>query len=121
MGRLRRRATIAQKGIAQILETASEYGFQGEESQLARDAQGLARALQRPERPKSNEKLRNGARSTVAAHPRYRRTGEAFAIMWASTLGGRVLIAVLAAPDLGPREGWRTPPTTVQDYSGGFE
>jgi hypothetical protein len=82
MGRLRRRATIAQKGIAQILETASEYGFQGEESQLARDAQGLARALQRPERPKSNEKLRNGARSTVAAHPRYRRTGEALAIMW---------------------------------------
>ena len=31
MGRLRRRATIARKGIAQILETAAEYGFQGEE------------------------------------------------------------------------------------------
>ena len=31
MGRLRRRATIARNGIAQILETAAEYGFQGEE------------------------------------------------------------------------------------------
>ena len=29
MGRLRRRATIARKGIAQILETAAEYGFAG--------------------------------------------------------------------------------------------
>ena len=29
MGRLRRRATIARKGIAQILETAPEYGFRG--------------------------------------------------------------------------------------------
>ena len=52
MGRLRRRATIARKGIAQILETAAEYGFQGEEwSQLARDTQGLAMALKRPEKP----------------------------------------------------------------------
>ena len=52
MGRLRRRATIARKGIAQILETAAEYGFQGEEwSQLARDTQGLAVALKRPESP----------------------------------------------------------------------
>ena len=52
MGRLRRRATIARKGIAQILETAAEYGFQGEEwPQLARDTQGLARALKRPESP----------------------------------------------------------------------
>ena len=31
MGRLRRRATIARKGIAQILETAAEHGFHGEE------------------------------------------------------------------------------------------
>ncbi len=52
MGRLRRRATIARKGIAQILETAAEYGFQGEEwSQLARDTQGLAMAVKRPEKP----------------------------------------------------------------------
>jgi Replication protein C C-terminal region len=41
--KLRRRATIARNGIAQILETATEYGFQGEEwSQLAHDTQGLA-------------------------------------------------------------------------------
>ena len=54
MGRLRRRATIARNGIAQILETAAEYGFQGEEwSQLARDTQGLARALRRLERPET--------------------------------------------------------------------
>ena len=31
MGRLRRRATIARNGITQILETAAEYGFEGEE------------------------------------------------------------------------------------------
>ena len=31
MGRLRRRATIARKAIIQILETAAEYGFAGEE------------------------------------------------------------------------------------------
>src|ERR1700677_4330309 len=31
MGRLRRRATIARNGIAQILETVAEYGFTGEE------------------------------------------------------------------------------------------
>ena len=61
MGRLRRRATIARNGIAQILETAAEYGFQGEEwSQLARDTQGLARALRRPERP---EKMALGVES----------------------------------------------------------
>jgi replication initiation protein RepC len=53
-GRLRRRATIARNGIAQILETAAEYGFQGEEwSQLAHDTQGLARALRRPESPET--------------------------------------------------------------------
>ena len=34
MGRLRRRATIARKGIIQILETAAEYGFEGEEWQM---------------------------------------------------------------------------------------
>ena len=46
MGRLRRRTTIARKGIVQVLETAAEYGFAGEEWQvLARDAQALTRAL----------------------------------------------------------------------------
>ena len=52
MGRLRRRATIARNGITQILETATEYGFQGEEwASLARDSRHLAKALRKVERP----------------------------------------------------------------------
>ena len=52
MGRLRRRATIARNGIAQILETAAEYGFQGEEwTRLARDTRDLVQALRKVERP----------------------------------------------------------------------
>ena len=52
MGRLRRRATIARNGITQILETAAEYGFQGEDwAGLARDTRNLATALRRVERP----------------------------------------------------------------------
>ncbi|HTV87576.1 MAG TPA: plasmid replication protein RepC [Stellaceae bacterium] len=51
MGRLRRRATIAKKAIVQILETASEYGFAGEEwPALARDMAALGRALRAVER-----------------------------------------------------------------------
>src|SRR4051794_27211741 len=46
MGRLRRRATIARKAIIQILDTAAEYGFEGEEWQiLAQDMTALTRAL----------------------------------------------------------------------------
>jgi replication initiation protein RepC len=46
MGRLRRRATIARKGIIQILETAREYGHEGEEwHTLSRETEALARAL----------------------------------------------------------------------------
>ena len=52
MGRLRRRATIARKGITQILETAGEYGAQGEDwVSLARETRILANALKRVERP----------------------------------------------------------------------
>ena len=52
MGRLRRRATIARKGIAQILETVGEYGLQGEDwAGLARDIRTLATALKRVEWP----------------------------------------------------------------------
>jgi replication initiation protein RepC len=52
MGRLRRRATIARKAIAQILETADEYGFDGEEWQiLRRETADLGRALRGIERP----------------------------------------------------------------------
>jgi replication initiation protein RepC len=52
MRRLRRRATIARNGIAQILETAAEYGFQGEEwTRLGHDTRAIARALKTIERP----------------------------------------------------------------------
>jgi replication initiation protein RepC len=51
MGRLRRRATIARKAIAQILETAAEYAFDGEEWQiLAHETQAITRALKAVER-----------------------------------------------------------------------
>jgi replication initiation protein RepC len=46
LGRLRRRATIARKGVVQILETAQEYGFGGEEWQvLDRETAAIRRAL----------------------------------------------------------------------------
>jgi len=52
MGRLRRRATIARKGITQILETAAEYGLAGEDwASLARETRILANALKQVERP----------------------------------------------------------------------
>jgi replication initiation protein RepC len=52
IGRLRRRATIARKAIAQILETVAEYGFGGEEwSRLRHETQALIKALRRLERP----------------------------------------------------------------------
>jgi replication initiation protein RepC len=52
MGRLRRRATIARKGITQILETAAEYGFKGEEwLTLMHETRGLILVLRRAERP----------------------------------------------------------------------
>jgi replication initiation protein RepC len=51
IGRLRRRATIARKAIAQILETAHEYGHEGEEwVTLARESSALTRALRAVER-----------------------------------------------------------------------
>jgi replication initiation protein RepC len=51
MARLRRRATIARKAIIQILETAQEYRFDGDEWQtLAHDTEALARALRAVER-----------------------------------------------------------------------
>ena len=52
MGRLRRRVTIARNGITQILETAAEYGFAGEEwATLDRETRNLVRALKRVELP----------------------------------------------------------------------
>src|SRR3954454_8239606 len=52
MGRLRRRATIARNGITQILETAAEYSFAGEEwLRLACDSRELSQVLRRIEQP----------------------------------------------------------------------
>ena len=73
MGRLRRRATIARKAITQILETAQEYGFAGEEWQiLARETAALTRALKAVERPdemetgvKSLERRQSAARERL--------------------------------------------------------
>jgi replication initiation protein RepC len=51
MGWLRRRATIAGNGITQILETAAEYGCDGEAwTSLARDAARLQREARQAER-----------------------------------------------------------------------
>jgi len=56
MGRLRRRATIARKGIVQILETAHDYGFRGEEwATIEIDTQTIVQALRRVERPEEME------------------------------------------------------------------
>ena len=52
MGRLRRRATIARKGVAQILETARDYDLRGEEwPTLEREARAIVQELKRAERP----------------------------------------------------------------------
>lgn len=50
--RLRRRATIARNGIAQLVETAAEYGFRDAEwSRLAGDTKAIISALKTVERP----------------------------------------------------------------------
>jgi replication initiation protein RepC len=75
MGKLRRRATIARKAIAQILETAREYGFEGEEWQvLARETKDLVLSLRSVERPdemetgvKSLERRKDAARERIEA------------------------------------------------------
>jgi replication initiation protein RepC len=56
MGRLRRRATIARKGIVQILETVRDYDLSGEDwATLENDAQTIVQALKRVERPDEME------------------------------------------------------------------
>jgi replication initiation protein RepC len=66
MGRLRRRVTIARKAIIQILETAQEYGFEGEEwITLARETAALVRALRDVERP---DKMQTGVTSLERRH-----------------------------------------------------
>src|SRR5271169_122078 len=57
MGRLRRRATIARKGIVQILETARDYGLKGEEwLTLDREARAIVLELKRAETPDDMER-----------------------------------------------------------------
>jgi replication initiation protein RepC len=56
MGRLCRRATIARKGIVQILETAHDYDLRGEErATLERDTIAIVQALKRVEQPDEME------------------------------------------------------------------
>ena len=56
MGRLRRRATIARKGIVQILETARDYDLRGEEwLTLEHEARAIVRELKGVERPDDME------------------------------------------------------------------
>ena len=56
MGRLRRRATIARKGIVQILETARDYDLRGEEwPTLEREARAIVQELKRADRPDDME------------------------------------------------------------------
>ena len=51
MGRLRRRGTIARKGIVQILETARDYDLTGEDwAAQESDAKTIVQALRRVER-----------------------------------------------------------------------
>jgi replication initiation protein RepC len=83
MGRLRRRATIARKGITQILETAAEYGLQGEDwASLARDTRNLAWALRTVERP---EEVRLGVESLER---RQRAARERLEALLAATAAG---------------------------------
>ena len=65
-GRLRRRATIARKGIVQILETTAEYGFVGDEWQsLAEDTAVIARAVKAAQRL---EDMEAGVKALEAKH-----------------------------------------------------
>jgi replication initiation protein RepC len=90
MARLRRRKTIARKAIAQIIETAREWAFEGEEwLTLARETSDLVRALREVERVDemeigvtSLERRQQAARErletllgTVETAPRRRKTG----------------------------------------------
>ena len=83
MGRLRRRATIARNGITQILDTAAEYGFQGEEwVSLLRDSRYLAKALRKAERPEEM------ALDVESLERRQRTARERLEILLSSAAGG---------------------------------
>jgi replication initiation protein RepC len=66
MGLLRRRATIAENSITQILEAAKAYRFQGEEwATLRREVRDLRQALGKVKRP---EELAHGVESLERRH-----------------------------------------------------
>jgi replication initiation protein RepC len=57
IGRLRRRATIARKGIVQIVETVQQYGFHDDSwAVFTRETQELVRALRSASSPDALEK-----------------------------------------------------------------
>ena len=71
MGRLRRRATIARNGITQILETAAEYGFTGEEWTQPRSARaGSSRSPSDGRTARGNGAWRREPGTAAACGPR---------------------------------------------------
>ena len=72
MGRLRRRATIAKKAITQLIETAEEYGLDGEEWRtLDRETQDIGRALRSVEQVDEMEAgVKSLERRQIAARER---------------------------------------------------
>jgi len=93
LGRLRRRATIARNGIAQILETATEYGLEGDQwLTLARESRDLGRALRKVETP---EEMALGVESLER---RQRAAREALEILLA-----KAMPSTAEAVDSGPK------------------
>ena len=109
MGRLRRRATIARNGITQILETAAEYGFQGEEwTGLARDSRNLTQGPQ-----EGRAAGGDGAWASKAWSGGSARRANAWKTCWR-----RSQQSVPEAVDSGPLgAGKRTPPIYLQTKS----
>jgi replication initiation protein RepC len=72
MGKLRRRATIARKAIAQILETAEEYAIEGEEwITLGHETEAFSRALRSVEQVDEMEAgVKSLERRQIAARER---------------------------------------------------
>ena len=102
IGRLRRRATIARKAIAQILETVAEYGFGGEEwSRLRHETQALIKALRRVERPEE---------ITIGVGSLERRQTEARARL-------EQLLEVVNSEPKGPENNPHNIPTKPANYS----
>jgi hypothetical protein len=114
IGRLRRRATIARNGISQILETAAEYGFAGEEwASLIRDSRNLTQALRRVERP---EELALGVESLARHRQRCRlaaRRARVSKSLWGDAcqaMGREKAAIAIAIVSAKPAEHFRSTP-----------